>query len=292
MRTTTGETVSAAPPPTCTAGDLRVSAAWEAGVADVGMNPSLHHGAREMEGTLSMTNTSATACSAPPNVKVAIEGPTGPLSVPSQADAFEIGPYTQQRALNTAATAVAPLVWRPSYCGPDPGVAPTLLVTIGTDPAAMVRVTNPAPGLFHVPTCDKYHPASVISIGDFGQAPAASSTTGQFGSGQIVMLTPSTGLHDGQVIHVSGDAYKPNENLVVTECVDMAAQTGVADCNVADKMTTSDAKGMVSVDFPVTTGPVGSVQATCGQPYPCLVAVTTVSYTPTDAAHADITFAP
>lgn len=302
-----GKTVTASAVKPCTATDLQLSAQWvhaHVAVTRSQVPPGqVPQPTAIMDGTLSITNVSTTTCSAPTNVSVAIVGPTGRLNVASQDRAIPTAGYMDQRPLVRGAMAIASLVWQPSWCGPDPGPSPTLLVTFPPDPPLKIQVLDQQPATGHVPSCTPGQPASVIVVGSFtvvstSLVPPAtpsqsSSLTGQYGSGQTVTLSPSTGLHDGDVIHVAGTAYKPNETLVVTECVDVGPQTGVTDCNLpTDKPTSSDANGSVSMDFAVIIGPIGSVKATCGQPNPCLVAVTTVSYTPTDAAHADIGFAP
>jgi hypothetical protein len=294
-----GEPVAGSVIRPCTATDVELSAQWvHAYIAQTRTGPSSSLAPLQamMDGTLSMTNTSTTACTAPTDVKVAILGAKGPLNLPSHDATDPAGGYMVHRPLAPKATAVAPLSWSPSWCGPDPGPTPTLLVTVPPDPPLKVQVVDSLPDQTHAPSCDPGQAASVIVVGAFGQAPRStppptSTATGQYGSGQSVTLTPSTGLHDGQVIHVTGTAYKPNENLVVTECVDVGPSTYVQDCDLATyKAAASDANGNVSMDFQVIVGPVGAVKAMCGQPNPCLVAVTTQSYTPTDAAHADIRF--
>ena len=60
-----------------------------------------------------------------------------------------------------------------------------------------LRVVDSNPeGLSHAPTCDESRPASIITVGGFGQLPASTSV----GSGQTVTLSASTGLRNGQVI--------------------------------------------------------------------------------------------
>src|SRR5690348_3136954 len=77
------QTVAGSGVRTCQGAELQLNAEWEAAAANPGLT-AVHHPAGEMEGTLSITNTSSIACSAPTKVAVSIEGPTGSLNVPSQ----------------------------------------------------------------------------------------------------------------------------------------------------------------------------------------------------------------
>lgn len=110
---------------------------------------------------------------------------------------------------------------------------------------------------------------------------------------QTVTITPSTGLKDGQVVHIVGKGYTAGKQYGLTECADKGNNTGAGDCNLRGiKVATADATGTVSADYPVAKGPFGSNNIVCSASQACLVSVATAgSANPSEVATANITFA-
>jgi len=107
---------------------------------------------------------------------------------------------------------------------------------------------------------------------------------------QTATLTPSGGLHDGQIVHVVAKGFTPNQGgLGIVECVDRGGVTGPADCDVtAIVMASSDASGTVTGEFKVTTKPTANGDC---HAVSCVISVTQLSLTPTEAASVPIAFA-
>jgi hypothetical protein len=106
---------------------------------------------------------------------------------------------------------------------------------------------------------------------------------------QRASVTPSSGLHDGQTVRVTGSGFTPNKTLGIVECIDRGPGTGPADCNIPSILTVSaDATGTVVADFVVTKTP--TADTACG-PTTCVVSVTELSLQPTEAGSAPISFA-
>jgi hypothetical protein len=105
-----------------------------------------------------------------------------------------------------------------------------------------------------------------------------------------VTVTPSSGLNNAQSVHVVGSNFKPNEQLVVIECVDHGNSTGPSDCNVPHaKFTKSGASGGIDQMLQVYAKVKGQ---TCGSPLPCIVSVAPPSQTNhADEADENISFA-
>lgn len=110
---------------------------------------------------------------------------------------------------------------------------------------------------------------------------------------QTITVTPSTGIKDGQAVHIVGKGYTPGKTMGVTECADKGAATGAGDCNLRGiKTAVPDSTGTVTIDFPVLKGPFGSNNIVCGPTQKCLVSVATAgSANPDEVASTDITFA-
>jgi hypothetical protein len=108
---------------------------------------------------------------------------------------------------------------------------------------------------------------------------------------QRVTVTPASGLTSGQLVHVSGSGYSPDEPLVVTECAVKGAKTGAGDCNIGGMVSAdSDASGNVEIGFIVVKGPFGANQIVCGSQQPCLISVTQAALSPTEEADTPIQF--
>ncbi|HEV2427911.1 MAG TPA: neocarzinostatin apoprotein domain-containing protein [Acidimicrobiales bacterium] len=85
---------------------------------------------------------------------------------------------------------------------------------------------------------------------------------GGVGSGAVttphLVVTPSTGLHNGEWVKVSGSGFRAHDMVFLVECLSTAK--GAAGCNTAGATpVTITAKGvLVSTRFKVMTGKVGS----------------------------------
>jgi hypothetical protein len=108
----------------------------------------------------------------------------------------------------------------------------------------------------------------------------------------VIILRPSAGLRDGELVQISGTGFSPNEALQVIECADKGAKTGPGDCDLGGILNeTSDASGRVSAQLRVSRGPFGINKIVCDVQIHCLVSVTQASLSPTEEADAPITFA-
>lgn len=78
-----------------------------------------------------------------------------------------------------------------------------------------------------------------------------------------ITVTPSTNLHNGEAVKVTGKGFTPGDTVFFVEC--LANATGEAGCNVVGipKSATITATGTLpTTHFRVTTGKVGT--GTCG----------------------------
>ncbi|HEY5111404.1 MAG TPA: neocarzinostatin apoprotein domain-containing protein [Acidimicrobiales bacterium] len=82
---------------------------------------------------------------------------------------------------------------------------------------------------------------------------AASATTGP-----KLVVTPSTNLHNGEIVHVTGSGFTPGDSVYVVECTAIAK--GAAGCNIqgAIAKTISSTGHLPKTAFKVTTGKVGT----------------------------------
>jgi hypothetical protein len=120
-------------------------------------------------------------------------------------------------------------------------------------------------------------------------APAATTTT----VGQTITITPSTGLHDGQLVHVVGTGFTPGANNIgINECADKGNNTMAGDCDLAGtKVIVPDGSGKVTIDFAVKKGPFGGNKIVCSSAQPCLLSISQLVASPTEQASNNITFA-
>ena len=118
----------------------------------------------------------------------------------------------------------------------------------------------------------------------------ASGTTAAAGA-QQASVTPSTGLADKQVVHVTATGFSPGQTLAVIECADKGDQTDQGDCNLAGLQGAKpDPNGMVTADLQVLKGPFGGNNIVCSASQKCLISVTQLVPTPTEVATAEISF--
>ncbi len=107
---------------------------------------------------------------------------------------------------------------------------------------------------------------------------------------ESVTVTPSTGLHDGQTVHVQAAGYTPGKQLVVTEC-SAVANASASDCAVDNaRFATADSEGAIDVAIAVHAGPFGLNHVRCSVTPGCIISVTDVAFTPTELATAPIQF--
>jgi hypothetical protein len=127
-------------------------------------------------------------------------------------------------------------------------------------------------------------------------APTTTSTTVASTTttvGQTITITPSTGLTNGQMVHVVGTGFTPGEtNLGINECADKGNNTGAGDCDLAGtKVLKPDSSGKVTIDFAVKKGPFGSNNIVCSAAQACLLSISQLVASPTEQASSNITFA-
>jgi hypothetical protein len=148
-----------------------------------------------------------------------------------------------------------------------------------------------SPSVVRAPTGAAVVPASSSasprSVSASGSVPTVAASAGK----PTVTIQPSAGLKSGQVVHVTGGGFSPNESLVINECADKGAKTGPADCALgALTPTRTDAGGNVRADFTVTVGPFGINKIVCGAAQPCLLSVSEASLSPTEEADVRLDF--
>lgn len=82
---------------------------------------------------------------------------------------------------------------------------------------------------------------------------SASATTGP-----KLVVTPSTNLHNGEAVKVTGSGFKAGDSVYVVEC--LATAKGAAGCNTGGAIpATISATGLLpKTTFKVTTGKVGT----------------------------------
>lgn len=137
------------------------------------------------------------------------------------------------------------------------------------------------------------HPTSSASRStSSGQPPRCAPPTA---TTPTVVVCPSSGLHDGQTVHVYASGFQNAKRsglmpaaLVVTECADKGNDTQQADCG-ALHFVNPDSNGKVSITITVTKV-VGSNKNVCGQTYRCLVSVAQPKQPPDYEADQHISF--
>lgn len=162
------------------------------------------------------------------------------------------------------------------------GIAALTLAACGGS-SVIVRLGPPGSTL--------HAPAGVPTNPVTGSASTSPSMTPSAPRNPTITVAPSTGLADGQQVHVVGTGFSPGESLQAIECADKGDKTGPGDCDLASaRSTQADATGTVSIELTVHRGPFGINRIVCGQPLGCLVSVTQASLAPTEEADAPVTF--
>jgi hypothetical protein len=79
-----------------------------------------------------------------------------------------------------------------------------------------------------------------------------------------LVVTPSTGLHNGEKVKVSGTGFKPGDHVFVVECLVTAkGEGGCGTLNVVP-VTISKSGHLPTTTFKVATGKIGSGKGKCG----------------------------
>ncbi len=113
-------------------------------------------------------------------------------------------------------------------------------------------------------------------------------------AGPAIVVTPSTGLVNGQSVSVTGSGFMDNETLYALECINDGASTNETDCDTATvNIATTSATGTFTTSITLVAGTIAGT-STCGTSASDLSACAIVVSTnppSADAALAPITFA-
>ena len=73
-----------------------------------------------------------------------------------------------------------------------------------------------------------------------------------------LVVTPSTNLHNGETVHVSGSGFTPGDSVYLVEC--LATAKGEAGCKIqnAKGVTISATGRLAKTAFKVSTGKIGN----------------------------------
>jgi hypothetical protein len=87
-----------------------------------------------------------------------------------------------------------------------------------------------------------------------GLSVAAASAAG----GPKLSVTPSTNLHNGEKVKVSGTGFKPGDSVYIVEC--LASAKGESNCNILNTVpaTISKTGALAKSTFKVSTGKIGN----------------------------------
>ena len=130
----------------------------------------------------------------------------------------------------------------------------------------------------------------VLCLGILATALAAVIGADHALAAETVMVTPSTGLHDGQTVRVEAEGYTPGKQLVVTEC-SAVPNASASDCAVADaQFASANSAGRIDATVTVHAGPFGLDHIRCDVPPGCIISVTDIAFTPTELGTAPIHF--
>jgi hypothetical protein len=71
-------------------------------------------------------------------------------------------------------------------------------------------------------------------------------------------VTPSTNLHNGEKVKVSGTGFKPGDSVYIVEC--LASAKGESNCNILNTVpaTISKTGALAKSTFKVSTGKIGN----------------------------------
>lgn len=124
-------------------------------------------------------------------------------------------------------------------------------------------------------------------------APAPAASSAQSPQGPTMTVTPSTGLRDGDQVHVAGSGFTSGANLVVIQCAGSGDDVSADDCDIADAASVvADGSGGVATTATVHSGPFGAAGRTCGGGVECLIVVSQPSASAgAERATAPVSFA-
>ena len=121
---------------------------------------------------------------------------------------------------------------------------------------------------------------------------AEATTTTEAAAAQTMTVEPSTGLKDGQTVHIVGKGFTAGAQRGVIECADKGEQTGSGDCDLGGiKTATAAADGTVTLDFAVKKGPFGQNNIVCGPAQKCLLSLSDLTAEPKELATMVVEFA-
>ncbi|MCU1362667.1 MAG: hypothetical protein JWM55_495 [Acidimicrobiaceae bacterium] len=111
-----------------------------------------------------------------------------------------------------------------------------------------------------------------------------------FASGPGVALAPSTNLHNGETVTITGVDFTPGDKVYALECLTGVASEAACDTGTATPITVSATGTLPSTSFKVVTGTVGN--GTCGTNVSnynrCLIEVAAITHG--DAGYATLDF--
>jgi len=118
---------------------------------------------------------------------------------------------------------------------------------------------------------DGRSPATTLTLALTGGTPVTLATPPTVPSTLHAAVAPSQGLHDGQVVTVSWQGFRPGVSVNVLQC-DRNPPTGPGDCDLQTaKLLLPDVTGSGSIGLTVRAS-IGAT-STCGGPTPCVVVV-------------------
>lgn len=105
--------------------------------------------------------------------------------------------------------------------------------------------------------------ASAAALASTGIAGGLIGATSASAATPKVDVTPSTNLHNKEIVHVTGSGFKPGETVFIVEClVKATGENGCKVVGIPPSATITAGGKLPRVSFKVTTGKVGS--GTCG----------------------------
>jgi hypothetical protein len=77
-------------------------------------------------------------------------------------------------------------------------------------------------------------------------------------AGPKIVVTPSTNLHNGEIVKVAGSGFTPGDSVYIVEC--LATAKGEAGCDIKNLVAATIGAGgrLPKYSFKVTTGKVGT----------------------------------
>lgn len=161
----------------CRAVNVKVAAQWEPGVVPYGADPAHRNSAAELFGQITIVNDGP-ACTLTGYPQLQLVGSTGaPLAVPivygGQGCRLACGGIAGAPiVLRRGQVSAVGIDWQPSYCGPNPGTHPQLVVTIGKYESQIAKIRNlgsPRSPIY-APSCVRTLPPSRLIVEPYGPA--------------------------------------------------------------------------------------------------------------------------